>query len=324
MTLLGVGLGTLFGWLAIRGIDWAEVRRSLADFSPLLLAGAISALLASSYLRALRWRLLWTDVRVSALRLFWIENAALGLNNITPIRAMDEPLEFGILTLKDRLPGGTVIATMMMCRVQDLAFTILFILIALISLPPVRQFSLAIVPTALFFVGWLAVLLNLGRLVRRFPRLRRIPGVLSFEQAVNALWARKRRMAMVFLATVSYWLMLAPVGVLVAHGLAIDMPFHQIMVTVLGAIFFSTAVPGLPGAVGTFEFAMMSLMGLWGIDKQTALTFAIIVHTVLFLTPTAFTFVVLPWEGVTSIGRLNSLVERWRQAQLDKGTNTEP
>jgi uncharacterized membrane protein YbhN (UPF0104 family) len=235
---------------------------------------------------------------------------------------MDEPLEFGILTVRDRLPGGSVIATMMMCRVQDLAFTILFLLVAVILLPPVRQFSPAIVPIALFFLGWLVVLLNLGRLVRRFPRLRRIPGVLSFEQAVSALWARRRRMATVFLATVSYWLLLAPVGAVVAHGLASEIPFHQMVVTVLGGIFFSTAVPGLPGAVGTFEFAMVSLLGLWGIEKEVAVTFAIIMHVVLFLTPTAFTIVVLPWEGVASIGRLRSLIQRWHQAQMEKIPDT--
>ena len=117
---LGAGLGLLLGWLASRGVDWDQVGGALKDFPPGLVVLALAVVLLSMYLRAVRWWLMWTTARVSPLRLFWIENATLGVNNISPIRAMDEVLTFGILTVRDRLPGGTVIATMMMSRIQDL------------------------------------------------------------------------------------------------------------------------------------------------------------------------------------------------------------
>ena len=224
---------------------------------------ALAVVLLSMYLRAVRWWLMWTTARVSPLRLFWIENATLGVNNVSPIRAMDEVLTFGILTVRDRLPGGTVIATMMMSRIQDLAFTLGFISAAVIALPTLLRFTPAIFATSAFTLGWLLLMLNLRQVVRLVPFLRRLPGITSFEQVLAKLWARKRRVAASFALTCAYWFLLGPVGLVLAHGIGIEITFAEAMVTVLGAIFFSTILPGLPGAVGTFEFATVSLLGLW-------------------------------------------------------------
>ena len=315
MVVLGAGLGIFLGWLAVRGTDWDRVRNALGDFPSAMLALALALLLLSFWLRAMRWRLLWTTHKVRTLRLFLVENAALGLNNISPIRALDEPLELGILVLRDRLPGGTVVATMVMSRMQDLAFTILFVAVAVASLPVLLRFTPAFAFGALWLVAWLAILLNLGRIVKRFPALGRLPGVASFEEALKDMWRRKRRVAMAFALTCSYWLLLAPIGWVIADGVGIDLALHKVMFTVLGSIFFATAVPGLPSAIGTFEFAVVSLLDLFGISQEPAITFAIIVHAVLFLPPTVFTIFVLPREGMGSIGALRSTLRRGREAQ---------
>lgn len=319
---LGVGLGALLGWLAVRGVDWGRVWDSLDGFSLLVLAAAVLVVLLSTYVRAMRWRVLWTTERVSTFRLFIIENAAVGLNNLSPVRALDEPLEFGILALRDRLPAGSIIATMMMSRIQDLAFTMLFVTVAVVSIPSLLRFTPVIVFTGLFFTGWLVVLLTLDRVIARFPRLRRIALLASFEEAVRGLWSRKPRMAAAFGLTAAYWLMLGPAGWLLAREAGIAIPFHQVLVVVIGAIFFSTAVPGLPGAIGTFEFAAVSLLDLWGVPKEPALTFTIVLHLVLGLVPVSFTLVVLPREGLRSIGALREVMGRWRQVRRE--TEEEP
>jgi uncharacterized protein (TIRG00374 family) len=315
LIVLGAFLGLFLGWLAIRGTDWARVTQALSEFPPALLALAVALLMASSFIRALRWRLLWTTERVSALRLFLIENAALGLNNISPIRALDEALELGILALRDRLPGGAIVATMMLCRIQDLAFTMLFVAVAVATLPPLLRFTPAIGLTGLYFVAWLVILLNLGRIARRFPRLRHLPVVASFERALSAIRGERRRLAASFALTWTYWLLLTPIGWAIAEGVGISLPFHQLMFTVLGSIFFATAVPGLPGAVGTFEFAAVSLLGLFGVPREPAVTFSIILHAVLFVPPTIITVIVLPREGAGSIKALLDLVRRGGEAR---------
>lgn len=311
----GAALSLSLGWLAIRGTNWEEVRDALSASSPLMVAVAVALVLVSAWVRAVRWRLLWVKEKVSALRLFWIENAALGVNNFSPIRAMDEALEFGILTLRDRLPGSSVVATMMMCRVQDLAFTLLAITVATATTPVLLRLAPAIVPLSLLFVGWLAIIASLGRIVNRFPRLGRISAVASFAHAVDTLWSRKRRLAVTFSVTGTYWLLLGPAGWAVARSAGIELTFQQAMVTVLGAIFFATALPGLPGAVGTFEFAAVALMELWGVTRESAVTFSIILHAVLFLPPMVFSVVVLPREGLGSIRAFREMRQRALQAR---------
>jgi hypothetical protein len=315
LVALGVFFSLSLGWLAIRGIDWTRVLDAFQQFPPLLLALILAVILAANYIRAIRWRILWTNEKVSTMRLFLIENAALGLNNISPVRALDEPLEFGILTLRDKLPGGSVIATMMMCRIQDLAFTLIFITIAVLAMPSLLRFTPVIFFIGIFFGTWIVIFLNFGRISARFPVLRRIPGVSTFEQTINLLWRRKRVVAASFTFTALHWLLLGPVGWLIAKGVGIDLPLPNIMVVVLGAIFFSTALPGLPGALGTFEFAVVSLLEIWGVEKELSFTFALILHTFLFLPPTLFTIFVLPTEGIGSVTALREMIRQGKSAR---------
>ena len=315
--IAGTGIGLFLGALAIQGTHWETVRDSLRGWSPAVVALGVALVIGSTYLRALRWSLLWTDRRVRAFRLMLVENAALGLNNISPVRIFDEGLEFGILTLRDRLPGGQLIATMMMCRIQDLAFTFSLIVISLAFLPQLWQYTWVVAGAGLFFTGWLVLLLTIGRIVRRFPVLLRIPGVASFETVIQNLWRRRRRLAATFSLTAAYWLLIVPVGVLFAKEAEIELPFHLIAVVVLGAIFFSTAVPGLPGAVGTFEFAVVSLLKLWDVPQEEALSFAIVLHAVMFLPITAFSIVVLPREGIGSIRALREMLRARQQVRAE-------
>ncbi len=318
--VLGIGLGLFFGRLALQGAGWQEVRETLQGWSLFALVVPVVLVVASSYLRGLRWSLMWTSQRVSSVRLMLIENAAIGLNNVSPVRIFDEGLELGILTLRDRLPGGVALATMMMCRVQDLIFTLLFITVAVVFLPELRQYSIVVAGALVFLAGWLLLLLLLNRIVQRFLVLRRIPGVVSFGNALRDLRKQKRRVALTFSTTCAYWLLLAPVGLLLARAAGIDLAFHLIMVAVIGGIFFATAVPGLPGALGTFEFAVVSLLELWDVPKAEAISFAIVLHAVLFLPITAFTVFVLPREGLASIGALRNILRERQKAPVGSGS----
>ena len=137
---------------------------------------------------------------------------------------------------------------------------------------------------------------------------------MSLERSLVALQARKGRIAAAFGLTCAYWLVLGPMGWVIAQGAGIDLSLSKVLVTVLGAMFFATALPGLPGAIGSFEFAVVSLLNLWGIPTEPAVTFAIILHAVLFLPPTLFSIVVLPREGLGSIGAIRRMMTGWQEA----------
>ena len=310
--LVGVAFSVVLGWLTVQGIEWDRVRDRVVEFPLPLLALALVLLAVSGYLRAVRWRVLWSKQRVSALRLFWVENAAIGLNNLSPVRALDEPLILGILTLRDKLPGGTVVATVVMTRVLDLAFSLVVIGIAVATLPVLLRYTPIIVGTSLYFVILIAVLLNLRRIIKRFPSLNQLPGVSGFLDAIHDLKLDWRRTGVALCFTIAYWLILGPIAWAIAGGVGLDIDPYRLIVTALGAIFFSTALPGLPGAIGTFEFATVTLLEFWGAPKEEALTFAIILHFILFVPPSIVAAVVLPREGIGSIAALRRLLNERR------------
>ena len=304
---LGFALGGLFLYLAVRGIDWGEVRAQLAGAAIPAVAGALAISLASAFTRAVRWRMQWVMARVSLRRLFVVEMSALGLNNVSPVRLLDEPAVLTMLTLRDKHPAPLVMATIITTRVQDLMVTMAFTFSAVLFLPGIRQQAVPVVALIIVVIGVFGVVLNLGRLARRFPTLGRIPGLLTYEEAIGAMFRRKRRMALTALLTVTYWLMLAPAAWLLARGMGLDLPLHHALIVTLGSLFFATSLPGLPGALGSFEAAAEFILSALGYpNRELNLGFALILHLILFIPPILFAVVVLPREGI-------GVLQSWRR-----------
>ena len=296
---LGCALGFFLGSYAIRGIDWADVRSQVAGASPVAVIAAIALTLGSGYVRAFRWRLLFGGRSVRTFRLFLVENAALGLNNASPVRLLDEPAIMTMLTLRDGIPGPLVVATLVMSRMQDLGVTLLFAATALALEPTSSARVLPALITGTTFIVIFTGLLNLGRLARRSSLVRRIPGIYSYREAVDTLLARKGTLVTTVLLTGMYWLLLGPMAYILAQGMGVDLSLLQATMLIVGAIFFATAVPGLPGALGTFEVAVVELGGIWGVSPALALGYGLTLHLVVFLPPVIIALFVLPREGLS-------------------------
>jgi uncharacterized protein (TIRG00374 family) len=295
---IGFAIGASLGALAIRGIDWTEIRAQIGEASPAAVIVALALAVASAYVRALRWRLLFVGHPVRTLRLFLVENAALGLNNVSPVHLLDEPAILTMLTLRDRVPGSLVVATMVMSRMQDLGVTLLFAVIALVVEPTLPARVLPSVVAGVAFAVLFIALLKMGWLSRRFSLLGRIPGVNRFDEAIKMMLSFKRRLAATVLLTAGYWLLLGPMAFLLARGMGVELKLLQATILVLGTIFFATAVPGLPGALGTFELAVVELSGFWGVPQPLAVGYALVLHLVLFLPQGVIAVLVLPREGL--------------------------
>ena len=318
--LLGIAIGVALGWLAIRGAEWAAVKESLRSVSLATLMLALLIALLSSWIRAMRWRFTWASASVSTFRLFQVENAALGINNISPIRMWDEMASLGMLVIRDKLPATTVVATIVMTRAQDLVFTLCFVGLAILIAPELTEFARPLALMSVFVFITLIVVLNWGKVVRRIPVLKRLPGVTSFGEAIDALWAKKRRLAFTFCLTATYWLILGPAAFFIGRGMGIELSVFQFTLIALGSIFFATATPSLPGAVGSFEFAAVSLLSLWDVPKETAIGFAVLLHLILFLPPVFIAIIVLPREGIASI---SAWKQRARNLQKVKSSDLE-
>lgn len=303
---IGLVFGGFFIFLTINGIDWGTVRTQIAQASLSSILIAITFTIASAFLRSLRWRFLWVVHRVSSLRLFTVEMASLGLNNVSPVRFLDEPAILTMLTVRDKLPAPTIIATVLMTRVQDIVLTLTFAAVAIAFEPAVAEKAGPALYISGVVIVILVTLLNLGRLARRFQIIGRIPGIITYGQTIDAVLRHKPRLIATSSLTVTYWLLLGPAAWVLAMGMGVDINLFQATIVALGATFFATSVPGLPGAFGTFELAVQEMLVIWGVPRELGFGFGLVLHLVFFLPPILFAVVVLPREGI-------GIMQSWRQ-----------
>ena len=189
LSKIGVGIAASvgLGWLAARGLDWSLVRDSFANVSGSMLTLGVVVFVASTYLRAYRWQLLFVDETISTYRLFIIHNVGVGLNNVMPIRIASEAAQLAIVTLRDRLRPSDALATLGMERVIDVIASALIIAVAFFLIPEMNSFTLY----AAGAVGFMIVSVRLVRLLAwgstGVRAIRRILALAAFADAVREL-----------------------------------------------------------------------------------------------------------------------------------------
>ncbi len=310
---IGFSLGLLFGWLAVRDLAWQEIGASIQSFPWLLGVVAILLQLLAGLLRAYRWRLLFVEEKISVGRLFLVQHVGLGLNNMFPIRVMSEPIQLVLLTLKDKLSGGSLLATMLLDRTMDGMFTAGVLWLGVLLLPFLHGMRYLV--SGLFLV--FAILFILGlvapQVFKRIPAFRRLLLLGSYASAISALLASRWRFLAVLALSAGFWAITATGVWVIAIGLNMDLPWTVIAFTVIAVIVFISYLPSLPAAAGSFEFAMVYLLGMFGVDKGLAFSFALLAHLVLFLPAIGIAAFQLPREGM-SFRQAVALVKNRRAA----------
>jgi uncharacterized protein (TIRG00374 family) len=311
-----IGIGLLasvgLGWLAVRGLDWAQVRDSLAHVSPSLVIVSIAIFMAGSYLRAYRWHILFVNDRISTSRLFVIQNVGIGLNNVVPIRVASEAAQLAILTLRDRINPSTALATLGMERVIDVIASTFILAVAFFFVPEMQNFTLYVWGA----MGFTLVCVGLVRLLswgsHGLSAINRFPFLATFAGAVRDLERHKGRLVMSLALSIVYWLLVGVTAWVIARSISLSITPMTATLVIMGTIFFATAVPAAPSAIGSFEFAVVYVLDFFGVSREAGFGFAVITHAVFFLPPTIMAAIFLPREGMTSVGRVRDLISTRR------------
>jgi uncharacterized protein (TIRG00374 family) len=93
-----------------------------------------------------------------------------------------------------------------------------------------------------------------------------------------------------FLPILSSWVMI--------QAFHIDAPFNAALAVFI-LIGFGTALPQLPGMVGTYQLACVWALGLFGVPQAQALAYGIVLNAVQLATLVAQGLVALPLAGVS-------------------------
>ena len=288
------------GWVAARGLRWDEVLNASKEVSALWVLIALVVFIFSNLCRAYRWRILFVSERISTPRLFVIENIGLGVNSLLPVRIASEAAQFTLLTMRDRITSGTALATLGMTRIMDIWASTLLLALGILFVPTGGQLTRYAAGALMFSLLLVLLVLVLARSGGGPSFLRRVKVIASFANSIAELERHKKRLLASMLVSLATWVCLGICGWIVALDMGIPLTLPQAVLVVLATIFFATSAPSLPGGIGTFEFAMITTMELFfGIDKNEAFPYALVMHTLLFLPPMVFAGILLPREGIS-------------------------
>ena len=297
----GVVASGSLAYLAAHNIVWNEVADAFLKFPPELALLALAPLAAAMALRASRWHVLLHRERVSFLQVLLTQNTGLGLNNLSPVRMVSEPVQLAMINRRYGVPFPQAFATLVGENVLDIFATALMMGLGVILSPGVRA-SNANIQLFGAIIMFIVSALILTTLVRgavpwqdRFAFLQRIiHGFTALKEEPVRLWLSLG-------VNIAHWLLLGVAGWVLGIGLGMDV--HPVMMATIlvAATFFTSAVPSVPSGVGTYHFAVVTMLTESGTEAAAALNFALMMHLLIVLPPTA---IALFMTGRMSLGTL--------------------
>ena len=313
-TCLGITIGIVFLYLACRKIDLDETLLALRTANYVYLVPTVILTVGSVLIRAYRWKFLLRAIEsISFPRLLSATSIGLMANNLLPARLGEFVRAYAIG--QANVSRSSAFATIVVERILDL-FTLLPLLAVILVFFPF--------PAWMVKSGYLVFLFNvavLGLLIL----LRVLPGkVERFCTSILAPLPRQasERFTVLLKSFIDglkvlsdIWALLSAVtlsiGLWSAVALAIwfaclafsfDLPFYAPLV-VLILISIGIMIPSAPGFVGTFQFFSVTVLSLFDIQQNQALSFSIAFHATQFI-PITLTGLSCLWASKLSLTRV--------------------
>ncbi len=308
--LLGLLISAGFLWFAFHDLQIHEIQEALRGANYWWLAPGILVYLASIWFRSWRWGFLLRGCkRISTSRLYPVVVIGYMGNNILPLR-LGEVLRAYLLWRRERVNVGTTFTTALLERLFDGLTMVLFLLFGLLFVPMSGFLSqLVTVASAVFFGALILFLLLashpdvLRRLAGGFigavmPEQLRTPLLGLIEGIVDGLASLRsgRDVLTAFGVTVWIWTLELIQYWLVSFAFDLNLSWPGLML-VEGAINLLTALPSLPGYIGTFEVGIKLLVGI-GVPAGTAGSYILVLHAIILIPVTLLGLVFMAREGV--------------------------
>lgn len=316
-------------------MDFAKLASSLRQAQYLYLIPALVAYFLGVWIRAIRWHYLLAPIRaIPAPRLFPIVVIGYMANDILPAR-MGELVRAYVLGRRSGIRKSTSLATIIVERTFDGVTMLLFLAFVSILVPfgaglqQILRLSSFLFVTALgmFFVFafWPTAFVGLSQmLIRLLPhrfqgRARQM--ATSFLSGFQAMKSWRTLLSITALSVIA-WLFETTMYYVISLGFNLTIPAHAFLLTVALANL-GTLVPSSPGYVGTFDGIAIFSLSLYGVTKELAASYTIVLHAALWLPVTLAGFYYL-WRENLSLQQIETVEEEITLAQPTEGSVLGP
>jgi uncharacterized protein (TIRG00374 family) len=288
--VVGVAVTCVFGYFAVRDVEFDLFKQGLADSNYAWIVPALAALVVAVWIRAVRWQLLFTPATrpplpavTSALLIGYF------FNQLLPARA-GEAARVLALHRESGTSRAEAAGTAVTERIYDVLALLLLFFVAAPFLPAVTWVRRAAIFAILF-----AILIGVGSAV--IPRyggrslsfvfrpLARLPGVSrqrSDSAAANVVQGlaalhRPGLALPAFVVTVISWLVLALSSWACLRAFHLGLGFGAGLLVVI-ATNLVLVLPSAPAAVGAFEAAVVLALNAYHVGPSNALAAAVVLH----------------------------------------------
>lgn len=316
---LAVACTAGFLWLAVRNVRFGELWPILSQARLVwFLAMAVGICIVDIGFRALRWKILLSQaVSAPALTLFQLENIGLAVNNMLFAR-LGELLRAVLAARRLGVPLATTLASVVVERALDVAALLVIFVSAAAFHPelvsaPVRRTGMVIlagVVAGLVFLVLAERTLEpdgmLEKRLRSWPKAHEVMGHMALGAAVLR---RPKALLPVLGLSLVLWLFDASIYWFGAKSLGLDVFIdYPRAILVLSWAGAGAALPAVPGALGTFEAMVTSVVTKMGASPDAAFAYALFVHMTMYLLVTTMGLIMLYRMGL-SLGGIQDSVK---------------
>lgn len=278
--VIGLAIGAVCLWLALRGVDRGELVRVARDANPSWIVLATVLLLVSYSARARRWGVILgvSDLSRFAV-LYWSTGLGYFLNSVLPARAGD--VARSAAAARDlRTSTARVLASTVVERVVDAATLALALAVAIPFLPALPEWLGATVRIVGIVSLVLVVTLVLAvRHLRSQPRASELADSSLVRRTLSSFGAGLMlidtvgRGSRVLTATAVVWAIDVCLTLSLARAFGVSLSALEAL-ALLAAFGLASAAPSTPGFVGVFQAIAVGVLVPFGASPAAAIAIA--------------------------------------------------
>ncbi|MFX0196780.1 MAG: lysylphosphatidylglycerol synthase transmembrane domain-containing protein [Candidatus Hodarchaeota archaeon] len=340
---LAISISILLTYISFREVELSKIYRLVLGAEYLYVMATLITILIAQILRSIRLGVMLHPIQpLSQKILFPISAIGFMLIVLLPARIGELARPY-LLYQNSKINMSTAMATIVLERILDTIFLLIFfgIIVINLELPSwVLQGAvfILIAITVLIVSLFLAKLRWINKYFKLFMH-KVLPETIAFyvENAMKGFYDgmaitrnRLQTLTIIYL-TACIW------GVFVLSNLLLFRAFHLQLgslaaLTTLTLTAIGIAVPAAPGFIGNFHFFCMLGLTMFGINKNIALSYAIVNHALIVLTFTSLGIICINILGI-NVSKFPKIFTQFRAETLQTGTsasshicrkNTEP
>lgn len=287
---LGIVIGAFFVYLSFRGIDLKGIATGLKNANLFFIIPFLCLMVLMQLLKSYRWGIIMKPImKIDQFSLFSVTSVGFLAVVAIPARIGELARPY-LISTKTGISMSSAVGTVMVERVFDAltVLTVFFIVVLFTPLPPwLIRGSLIFLFLVLALLGLMVLLifrketaLNiLAPIVKLFPVKwhSKLTGLIDRFVDGFKIISHQRHMCYLVFLSILIWVIDAVAMYILFFAFDIELPLSAAFV-LMATIILGIAIPAAPGFVGNWHFFCVLGLGLFGIDKTGALTYAIVLH----------------------------------------------